>query len=83
MMHKLKARGGTFISENHKFQNFLILYGCRPMMGVLGDTKMIKDMRDILIKRYDRVTFSVQIPACFEDMKGQDNNFEMTASNTL
>ena len=32
---------------------------------------------------FDRRTFSVMFPDCFDDIKGSDANFEMVASNTL
>ena len=41
------------------------------------------DVVDLLLQRYNRVTFSVQFPQCFDDLKGRDANFEMVASNTL
>ena len=44
---------------------------------------MIKDLADILSLFYDRGTFTVVFPACFEDLMGTDANFEMVQSNTL
>ena len=52
-------------------------------MGVNAKTEMIKDISDIMINRFEKVTFSVLIPRAFDDMKGKDVNFEMVASNTL
>ena len=64
-------------------QNFAMFFGCRPALGVLADTTMVKDVVDILLVRYNRRTFAVQFPNCFDDLKGNDANFEMVASNTL
>ena len=60
-----------------------MFFGCRPALGVLADTTMVKDVVDILLVRYNRRTFAVQFPNCFDDLKGNDANFEMVASNTL
>ena len=71
------------MSELIKRQNFVLVFGCSPEMGVLAKTTMIKDVANILLKRYERTTFSVQIPECFEDLKGKDANFEVVTSGTL
>ena len=64
-------------------QNFALYFGCRPARGVLAETTMVKDVVEILLQRYDRISFVVQFPNCFDDLKGNDANFEMVASNTL
>ena len=64
-------------------QNFALFFGCKPALGVDAETKMIKDVVEILLVRYSKRTFSVQFPGCFDDLKGEDANFEMVASNTL
>ena len=32
---------------------------------------------------FDKSTFAVKFPECFDDLKGSDANFEMVASQTL
>ena len=44
---------------------------------------MVMDAVKILTTEFDRQTFSVTFPECFDDLKGSDVNFEMIASNTL
>ena len=44
---------------------------------------MVPDVCKILLEEYDRSKFTVSVPACFDDLKGADANFEMVASNTL
>ena len=64
-------------------ENFAMLYGCSPDMGVLAKTTMINDVADIFLNDYNRVTLSLLIPSCFDDLKGSDASFELVASNTL
>ena len=60
-----------------------MLFGCQPSDGVNVDTKMMHDTRKALVNRFDRKTFILEIPAVFEQLKGQDVNFEMITTNTL
>ena len=59
------------------------MFGCKPSDGVLIDTKMINDVRHVMEHRLNRKKLTLEIPAVFEQLKGQDANFEMTSSNTL
>ena len=52
-------------------------------MGVLADTTMIQDLSNVLKSQYDRTTFSIEFPDCFNDLLGNDASFEMALSNTL
>ena len=52
-------------------------------MGVKTKTTMIKDLSDVLKKQYDRKSFSILFPNCFNDLLGNDASFEMALSNTL
>ena len=44
---------------------------------------MLHDARQALLYRFDRKTLILEIPAVFEQLKGQDVNFEMIKTNTL
>ena len=78
-----KARGDTAVVIKVNRQNIVIFFGTKPGLGVAANTKMIRDVAQIFLTQYSRVTFTVGIPRCFDVMKGEDVNFEMVASNTL
>ena len=78
-----EARGDTAISAVLARQNFALCFGCKPSDGVLAKTQMIMDVVEILKKEYSKEAFTVQFTKCFDDLKGQDANFEMIQSNTL
>ena len=63
--------------------NLILMWGCRPAKGVLANTKMCQDIRDLLSNRYDRDTLKLSIPAVFDQLKASDAAFEMVTSNTL
>ena len=44
---------------------------------------MVRDICKILETRYERSTLTIQVPACFEQLKGEDAKFEMVTSNTI
>ena len=48
----------------------------------MANTTMISDLAKAM-SDYDRNTMSVQIPECFDHLKGNDAMFEMITSNTL
>ena len=73
----MKARGTQQADELFEYQNFILLSGCSPDMTVAAKTKMIEDIADVLLNRFDKTTFSILLPQYFEDLKGQDANFEM------
>ena len=64
-------------------QNVIVVFGCQPSDGVTLDTQMIHDAAHAMEHRFDRKTFILEIPAVFEQLKGQDVNFEMITTNTL
>ena len=37
----------------------------------------------VLLLKYSRDTLTIEIPKCFERLKGNDANFEMVSSNTI
>ena len=44
---------------------------------------MMQEIKDTLIQSYDKNTFHLSIPQCFDALYGVDAKFEMSASNTL
>ena len=44
---------------------------------------MMHEINATLIRSYDKNTFQLQIPECFDALYSVDANFEMSASNTL
>ena len=77
------ARGNTTVHGFAVSENFALVFGCSPSMGVVASTTLIKDVADIFIEKYSRDTFSIDFPDCFNDLKDNDANFEMVTSNTL
>ena len=63
-------------------ENFSLYFGCNPEQGVIANTKMIKDSVDILVDQYQRMEFAVDFPSCYDDLKGEDANFEIVCSQT-
>ena len=59
------------------------MWGCRPSSIVEIDTKMVKNIIDILMNKFDKIHLSIQFPVAFEQLKGSDANFEMVTSNTI
>ena len=64
-------------------KNYLMIFGTPPADTVNADTKMVAEISDIFLNRYDRSTFELKIPDCFNDLYSVDANFELSASNTL
>ena len=52
-------------------------------MGVLANTRMVKDVAKSLGKFFDKDSLSVVYPDILDYLKGKDANFEMISSNTL
>ena len=80
-----KSRGGnaTEISLIKDPINLILIWGCRPAKGVLADTKMCADLRQLFNDRFDRQTLKLEIPKVFDQLKATDAQFEMVTSNTL
>ena len=64
-------------------ENVLLLFGCRPSLGVDAETTMVKDLVKTLISRLDKETLSVTFPKVLDQMSGSDASFEMSASNSI
>ena len=63
--------------------NLVLLFGSRPKKGVLVNTKMIDEVASILHSRYEKENLSIDIPAAFEQLLGEDAEFEMVLSNEI
>ena len=75
--------GGYMLANGSDHVNFLLMWGCRPSLGVKIDTKMVKNVVDTLMNKFDRINLSVKLPEVFEQLKGSDAMFEMVTSNTI
>lgn len=64
-------------------ENVLLLFGCRPSLGVDAETTMVRDLVKTLISRLDKESLSVTFPKVLDQMSGSDASFEMSASNTI
>ena len=60
-----------------------MVLGCQPGLGVIGDTKLIKDVMDNFFKFYDRLTLTVEFPDILDRLQGSDTNIEMITSSTI
>ena len=78
-----QGRGTSDLLEHTIMQHFALIYGCAPGLGVLANTKMIDDVTDALLHKYDKESLTCEFPSVFDDLAGSDTNFEMVASNTM
>lgn len=76
------TRGNTIAAKVVR-ENVLLLFGCRPSLGVDAETTMVRDLVKTLISRLDKETLSVTFPKVLDQMSGSDASFEMSASNTI
>ena len=76
------TRGNTIAAKVVR-ENVLLLFGCRPSLGVDAETTMVKDLVKTLISRLDKETLSVTFPKVLDQMSGSDASFEMSASNSI
>lgn len=77
-----KARGQVKC-VTARFKNFILIFGAPPNIGVRSDTRMIYELAEAMLSKYDQVTFMLIIPAVFNDMYSEDASIEMIASSTL
>ena len=64
-------------------QNFMLVEGCRPNLGVSWDTQMVKDIVNMFEKHYDKELQFVELPTALDSIYSSDASFEMITSNTL
>ena len=77
-----EVRGKTTVAVV-KRQNEMHLFGCKPTLGVLSETFMIRDLIDCTVSRLDRPTLSVELPKVFNSLLGTDASFELNSANTI
>ena len=63
-----KSRGGNAADINLIKDpiNLVLIWGCRPAKGVLADTKMCNDLKQLFLDRFDRQTLRLEIPKVFD-----------------
>ena len=71
------------LTENIVFQNFILLFGAEPGVGVPADTKMVEDIMNTLTTKVDKMKFTVELPSVLDDMQGRDTALEMITSSPL
>ena len=65
-------------------QNYVFFFGCRTDEGVAADTRMIDDLADVFLDKFDKnADFSITFPTALNSLQGADVNFEGITSNTL
>ena len=64
-------------------QNFIFIWGCRPSSGVDAETVMVAELAQMLGTKCNRDNMTIELPFAFQNMVGQDANFEMVTSNTI
>ena len=77
------VRGENVIASKVRRENTLLLFGCKPSLGVARDTFMIRDLLKTLIERLDHSSLSIEFPDVLDSMQGEDASFEMVTSNTI
>ena len=69
-------RSNTDYLPSIQRQNYLFTYGAQPGYGVLSGTKMIADVREAIVKGFDRKDLTVRIPYVYTNLVGRDATFE-------
>ena len=82
-VEKRKTRGDTELGNVVPTQNFACVFGCAPSIGVDAETKMVQDVCDAFLKKFDREQLTCDFPEIFQDLQGTDTNFELVTSATL
>jgi len=59
------------------------MYGAGPGRGILAESVMVRDARLSIFRNYSRADLTLRIPDVFENMEGDDVNFEAQISQTL
>ena len=58
-----------------------MLFGCDPEMGVVADTKFIKEFTNHVASRFDYRTGSVAFPQCLTEIESMKVKFESVTDN--
>ena len=76
------TRGDTITTKVVR-ENVLLLFGCKPSLGVERDTYMVRELIQTLIRRLDVLSLSLDLPDALDQLQSVDASFEMVASNSL
>ena len=76
------TRGNTIAAKVVR-ENVLLLFGCRPSLGVDAETTMVKDLVKTLISRLDKETLSVTFPKVLNQMLGSHTSFEISVTDSI
>ena len=74
---------GYSLLEKRVVQNLILIFGSRPGVAVVADTKLIRDIMDCLRLLYDKKTKTVRLPEAFDGLVGSDANIEMVTSSMI
>ena len=78
------TRGGFCNAVNkEKINNFFMVFGCGVDKGIKADSKMVNDVVEIMLSRYCKNTFTLDLLKCFDSIQGSDANFEVASSATI
>ena len=59
---KKEGRGFSLVEGKLDRQNFMLIYGAKPGMGVNIDTKLIHDVMTCFLELYNKKTLTVLLP---------------------
>ena len=76
-------RGKYGLLEDILVQNFMLIFGAKPGVGVKSDTKLIHDVMSCFQKFYEKLTQTVMIPTVLNCLQGSDTNIEIVQSSML
>ena len=64
---KALNRGDALVAET-LCMNFLLLYGCKPSLGVKANTEMVKDILKAFTNNADRENAMVLLPQALDSL---------------
>ena len=78
-----RAGAGTAIAETKGLQAFVMLFGCRPSVGVGAETVMFEEIAEALLTNFDPRSLVCLFPQALSDLIGTDSNFELSAPPSI
>ena len=76
------ARGVTGLEE-HKNQNFVLVFGCKSGMGIGAKSVMASDFSNALLASYDANDLTCTLSDVLDTLIGTDVNFEIVKAQTV
>ena len=61
----------------------MLILGSAPRFGVKVDTKIIKDVMNCFLQKYNKLSQTVMFPAIIKGLRGSDTNIEIVTILTL